>query len=87
VVTPDGDGINDEWIVSNIEKFSSNNVVIVDRWGSVIYRASGYNNNTVVWKGVNSSGALVPTGTYFYVIKVDFSDKQVERSGFIELIR
>ena len=87
VVTPDGDGINDEWILPNIEKFTNNNVVIVDRWGSVIYRASGYNNNTVVWKGVNSSGALVPTGTYFYVIKVDFSDKQVERSGFIELIR
>ena len=86
-ITPDGDGINDEWIITNIEKFSRNKVIIVDRWGSVIYRASGYNNSDVVWRGLNSSGTLVPTGTYFYVIEVDFIETRLEKRGFIELIR
>lgn len=87
VVTPDGNGVNDEWIVSNIEKFNDNKVVIVDRWGSVIYTASGYNNANVVWKGVNRNGGTVPTGTYFYTISVRYGDSAFEKSGFIELIR
>ena len=87
VVTPDGNTQNDEWIVTNIEKFKNNKVVIVDRWGSVIYTASGYNNETVVWNGSNRQGSLVPTGTYFYTISVRYGPSVFEKSGFIELIR
>jgi gliding motility-associated-like protein len=87
VVTPDGDGKNDEWILVNIEKFARNKVLVLDRWGSVIYQVSGYNNNTMVWNGVNSNGVQVPTGTYYYVIEVDFRDKHLKKSGFIELLR
>ncbi|MBL0741434.1 HYR domain-containing protein [Chryseolinea lacunae] len=87
VVTPDGDGINDEWIVSNIENFNRNKVMITDRWGSVIFQASGYNNSNVVWKGVNGDGAQVPTGTYYYFIEVHFLEQQLKKSGFIELVR
>lgn len=87
VVTPDGDGINDEWTLKNIEKFSNNKVVIIDRWGSMIYSASGYDNERVVWKGINNSGAVVPTGTYFYTIEVLLGEVQVKKRGFIEVIR
>lgn len=87
VVTPDGNGVNDELIITNIEKFTNNKIVIVDRWGSVIYTASGYNNGSVVWRGINRDGAMVPTGTYFYSISVRYGEDFVERTGFIELIR
>jgi gliding motility-associated-like protein len=87
VVTPDGNGVNDAWIVKNIEKFSDNKIVIVDRWGSVIYAASGYNNENTVWKGLSRNGGTVPTGTYFYTISVRYGSKVFEKSGFIELIR
>ena len=87
IVTPDGNGHNDEWIVSNIEKFKDNKVVIVDRWGSVIYAATGYNNESIVWKGVNQNGVTVPTGTYFYSLSVRYGPSMLEKSGFIELIR
>ncbi|AYB35054.1 HYR domain-containing protein [Chryseolinea soli] len=87
VVTPDGDGQNDDWIVVNIEKFARNKVLVLDRWGSVIYQASGYNNSTMVWNGVSSNGVQVPTGTYYYVIEVDFLQKHLKKSGFIELLR
>ena len=87
VVTPDGNTQNDEWIVNNIEKFKDNKVVIVDRWGSVIYTASGYNNESVVWNGSNRQGSLVPTGTYFYTISVRYGPSMFEKTGFVELIR
>jgi len=87
VVTPDGNGKNDEWILTNIEKFSDNNIVVVDRWGGVIFSGRGYNNQTVVWRGTNVAGRPVPTGTYYYTISVRFEGKSLEKSGFIELIR
>jgi gliding motility-associated-like protein len=87
VVTPDGNGVNDELIVANIEKFNNNKIVIVDRWGSVIYAASGYNNESIVWKGVNHEGSTVPTGTYFYSLSVRYGEDFIEKTGFIELIR
>jgi gliding motility-associated-like protein len=87
VVTPDGDGKNDEWVISRIEKFNRNRVFILDRWGSVIYQASGYNNTTIAWNGVNSNGTQVPSGTYYYVIEVDFLEKHLKKSGFFELLR
>ena len=87
VVTPDGDGINDVWKLSNIENFKSNTVVVLDRWGNKIFHATGYDNERTVWKGTNSSGTIVPTGTYFYTIEVRDQGKVVLKKGFIEVIQ
>ncbi len=87
VITPDGNGVNDEWVLTNIEKFAKNEVVIVDRWGSVIYSALGYNNENVVWKGTGQNGTAVPTGTYFYRLTVRYGEDSIEKTGFVELIR
>jgi gliding motility-associated-like protein len=87
LLTPDGDGINDQWTLPNLEKFKDNKVVIVDRWGSVVYQATGYNNENVVWKGTGQGGVAVPTGTYYYTISVRFLAEVREKKGFIELIR
>jgi gliding motility-associated-like protein len=87
VVTPDGNGINDFLKVENIEKYNDNGIVIVDRWGSTIFKANGYDNDKVVWRGTNSSGGIVPTGTYFFTMSIRYGTETVKRSGFIELIR
>jgi gliding motility-associated-like protein len=87
VITPDGNGINDEWVLTNIDKFLDNTLVIVDRWGSIIYTATGYNNGSIVWKGVGQNGGAVPTGTYFYRLTVRYGPDFIERTGFVELIR
>lgn len=87
VITPNGDGVGDEWIVKNIEKFKDNKVVVVDRWGGVVFNGSNYDNQNVVWQGTNRSGDKVPTGTYFYTISVRYGTEMIEKSGFIELIR
>ncbi len=87
VVTPNGDAFNKDWVISGIENFSNNEVLVVDRWGNKIYEASRYDNNKVVWNGTNSSGAVVPTGTYFYSVAVSFQGKRVEKKGSVEVVK
>jgi gliding motility-associated-like protein len=87
IISPDNNGINDEWLVGNIEKYESNEVVIVDRWGNVIFSASNYNNQGTVWNGSNRNGTTVPTGTYFYNISLRAGSDVKLLKGFIELIR
>jgi len=86
--SPNGDGINDSWVIENIEKYTENTVLIYDRWGSVIYEASGYNNQSVVWngqsnRGGSNSGEVVPAGTYFFTITLDGLGSE---KGYLELL-
>ncbi len=87
LITPNGDGMNDFWKIENIESFKDNTITVIDRWGGVIYTASGYDNESISWDGTNTKGIKAPTGTYFYTISVRFRGKQVEKKGFIELVR
>lgn len=87
VITPNGDGVNDRWTITNIEAFKDNDVEVVDRWGSVVYKATGYDNASVSWGGANRGGQLVPTGTYFYTIVIDNGSKRIRETGFVEVIR
>ena len=87
LVTPDNNGMNDAWLVGNLEKFKDNKVVIVDRWGGLIFSATSYDNVNVAWRGTSPAGGLAPTGTYFYSIYVKSGQRILEKTGFIELIR
>jgi gliding motility-associated-like protein len=84
--TPDGDGVNDKWILKDIENFENAYVLVVDRWGGVVYESSGYNNENVVWDGSNGHKP-VPTGTYFYTIRVRHMSNNFETRGFLEVVR
>ena len=82
-ITPNGDGQNDTWIIDNIEKFSSNEVTIFNRWGSEVWNAKDYNNQDVAWEGVNKNGNNLPDATYFYIIKAD----GITLDGWVEVTR
>jgi len=70
VITPNGDGDNDRWIIDGIEEFPNNSVVIFNRWGDKINQFEHYDNKTVVWDGTNLKGRLVPDGTYYYILTI-----------------
>ncbi|MTI40605.1 HYR domain-containing protein [Fulvivirga lutimaris] len=87
LLTPNNDGNNDIWLLEGIENFPDNEVVVVDRWGSEIFKATGYDNQRVVWDGTNQNGKIVPTGTYFYYISVKTNSSNQKKQGFIEIIQ
>ncbi len=82
--SPDGDGTNDFWLIDGIEGFPENTVYIYNRWGDVLISFVNYDNQTVVWDGTNKSGALLPSGTYFYVVEVGGSQNQ---AGWIQIVK
>ncbi|HEY0741044.1 MAG TPA: HYR domain-containing protein [Chryseosolibacter sp.] len=87
LLTPDGDGMNDDWFIHNIENYRDNQVLIFDRWGGVIFQASRYDNESIVWRGTNKSGGAVPTGTYFYTITASDGARRIHTAGAVELVR
>ncbi len=67
-ISPNGDGINDEWIIDNITLFEDAIVEIYNRWGQLLWMsAPGY---PVPWDGRYKDEDL-PVGTYYYVIRSD----------------
>jgi len=85
-ITPNGDGKNDFWEIDNIEINQPNEVQIFNRWGSKIWSGSNYDNRNVVWQGDNNGGQQLPSGTYFYTIKVS-GNSDASGSGWIQLTR
>lgn len=73
-ITPNGDGNNDFWTVEGLELVKDNTVSIFNRWGDLVWKTTGYDNDgngEKVWKGTSNSGAELPDATYFYVIEAN----------------
>ncbi|AMR29123.1 hypothetical protein A0257_19850 [Hymenobacter psoromatis] len=64
--SPNGDGRDDTWQIENIGAYSTNHVLVYNRWGGKIFDASGYQRGGE-WNGT-TGGQPVPVGTYYYVI-------------------
>jgi gliding motility-associated-like protein len=69
--SPNGDGLNDLFILDGIENYTNNHVYIYNRYGQLLWDKPKYNNTTVVWDGKAASGAALYAGTYFYIIEID----------------
>ena len=80
--SPNGDGINDYFVILDIELSNDNTLRIYNRWGQEIYSKSNYDNS---WDGTNDGGNDMPDGTYFYVLKVN--DLGVDRQGYVVIQR
>ncbi|CAM4172648.1 gliding motility-associated C-terminal domain-containing protein [Zobellia roscoffensis] len=85
--SPNNDGFNDFFTVQCIEDYS-NTVEIYNRNGNLVYKTVDYRNT---WNGlanvngVLSSGDHLPSGTYYYAIKIP----ELERNlvGWLQLAR
>jgi gliding motility-associated-like protein len=70
VITPNGDGLNDKWIIDCIENFPENKVVIFNIWGDQIDSFVNYDNVSQVWMGTQKDGRRLPDGTYYYIVTI-----------------
>jgi gliding motility-associated-like protein/uncharacterized repeat protein (TIGR01451 family) len=83
--SPNGDGINDLFVIRGIDHFPGNTFMIFNRWGNKVFEASPYTNT---WDGQSGMGMTIggndlPVGTYFYVL--DLSDGTPVYKGTIYL--
>lgn len=81
LLTPDGDGVNDHWIIQNIKMYPNNEVSVFDKAGRLVFHKKGYNND---WDGM-LNGNLLNEGTYYYLLNTGMSEKKIK--GFITIIR
>jgi len=83
-ITPDGDGVHDQWVISRISLFPDASVQIFDRWGRLIYEKNGGYENEFNGKG--SNGKELPVDTYYYIIDLK-EDGEPPITGNITIIR
>ncbi|MBB1150102.1 gliding motility-associated C-terminal domain-containing protein [Myroides sp. NP-2] len=89
LVTPDGDGKNDYFIIDNIKKYPNNRVEVYNRWGVKVYETTGYDPNgdgsTNVFNGYSGGKITVdkskklPSGTYYYIVTYEYTDQHGSR--------
>ncbi|MBL0145772.1 MAG: gliding motility-associated C-terminal domain-containing protein [Chitinophagaceae bacterium] len=83
--SPNGDGINDKWVVTN--GFACTNQIyaaVYNRYGSLVYKNDNYTNN---WDGTYN-GKPVPDGTYYYVVTYKLiNGKSIILKGDVTILR
>lgn len=81
--SPNGDGINDRFEIKGLAKYKTVGIEIFNRWGNVVYQSNNYGEGQGkggFWDGTASQGVRtgsgqVPSGTYFYILKLDGKEK------------
>ena len=79
--TPNGDGVNDTWVIKYLETYPGNTVDVYNRYGEKVYSSVGYG---IPWDGTYK-GANLPAGTYYYIINPKNGRKAV--AGSVTIIR
>lgn len=79
VITPNGDGFNDSFIIDNIDTWDKHSLLIYNRWGKVVFESTGYQNN---WGSDD-----VAAGTYYYVFTYSRNEVQKEYHGSLTIIK
>ena len=89
-ITPNGDGMNDYFIISCIENFPNTMIEIFDRYGSIVYKKKNYKND---WNGVANqtskiikTGEKLPNGTYFFILKMNDTNIK-DKKSYIQIIK
>jgi gliding motility-associated-like protein len=82
LVTPNGDGVNDRWVIPNIDMYPDNEVMVYDKAGRVVFSKRGYNNE---WDGT-VNGKKLKEDAYFYVIKFN-KDGALPIRGYVSIVR
>ena len=94
IMTPNGDGLNDVFVIRGIEQYPNNTVRIYNRWGVEVYGVKGYGQDGQYFRGESNGRAtingdqLLPVGTYYYTVEyTNASGKLQQLAGPLYLNR
>jgi len=79
--TPNGDDVNNSWIIRNINLYPDCEVSVFGKTGNLVFHSKGYNQP---WDGTYKGSAL-PAGSYYYIIRLNEFNKVY--NGSITIIR
>ncbi|WP_412466150.1 gliding motility-associated C-terminal domain-containing protein [Pedobacter sp. KLB.chiD] len=79
ILSPNGDGRNDFFVVKGLEMYPNNKLTIFDRGGRMIYATANYQNN---WDGY-FNGKPLAEDTYYYMLDLG---KDGSIKGFISIL-
>lgn len=86
LVTPNGDGINDKFVIVNLvngKGYPNNSLDIYNRWGKRVFHKENISSDDDFW---DPAATNAPDGTYFW----RFSGKgylgNIERTGMVEVL-
>lgn len=85
VVTPNGDGINDRFVIINLLDgigYPINQLDIYNRWGTRVYHKENISSDEDFW-----DPADLPAGTYFYRFSAKGYSGNIEHNGAIEVVK
>jgi gliding motility-associated-like protein len=83
--TPDGDGVNDDWEILDIDQtYPDNMVYVYNRWGNLLFTSvqGDYDNNR--WDGTYN-GEDLPVGSYYFIIEYN-NEENENTNGVVSII-
>lgn len=83
--SPNGDDINDTWLIPYLEDYPNCEVKIYSRWGQPVFETTGYTYKKS-WDGTYN-GNVVDEGVYFYIIHLRDSFNSAPIQGTVTVIR
>jgi gliding motility-associated-like protein len=75
--SPNGDGINDTYVVPGLDYYEGAELSVFNRWGALVYYNAFYKNE---WGGTNRNNDMLADDTYFYTLKIS---KEMSYSGYV----
>ena len=79
--SPNGDGINDTWVIKGLDTYPESVLKVYSRSGQVVFQTRATDK---LWDGTYN-GKPLPIGTYYYLI--DLNIGQLPISGWVLIIR
>jgi gliding motility-associated-like protein len=82
--TPNDDGINDTWNITDLQNDLDSNITIYDRFGKIITKIKPYEKG---WDGYNSNGDKLPSSDYWFLVKYNKNNVLREFRANFSLLR
>jgi gliding motility-associated-like protein len=94
-ISPNGDGVNDEFRIIGLNNFPQNTLQIFNRWGVKVFERDRYEQPGVKLFDGTSYGRVtvqedekLPVGTYYYVLNYqDASGTIMSKAGYFYITR
>jgi len=77
--SPNGDGVNDVWVIGGLESYPGARVSIFNRYGNTLLNSTSFTR----WNGTYQ-GKPLPAGTYYYLI--DVQNGYSPLTGWVQII-